>query len=188
MCYITPNPKYEISEIDLFRWTIQCKFTHFILLSIKLSAVCIVWLVVLVPNSLRTLLFFCNKAEQPSANLFLLSSPQSWKPLAALVILLVAVVVGMVERAVETVEDAVSKDVKPGHLEILLLLAGSWIVRNWSGWQAQIPFERVLCKRYISGEFDFLKYECSRISYLWELGSASLCTALQTLDNTAKFL
>ena len=79
---------------------------------------------------MRTLHFFCNKAEQPSANLFLLSTPQNWKPLAALVILLVAVVVGMVERAVETVEDAVSKDVEPGHLEILLLLAGSWIVRN----------------------------------------------------------
>ena len=63
MCYITPNAKYEISEIDLFRWTIQCKFTHFILLSIKLSAVCIVWLVVLVPNSFENPAFLLQQSR-----------------------------------------------------------------------------------------------------------------------------
>ena len=36
----------------------------------------------------------------------------------------------LVERSVEAVEDAVGKDVQLCHLEILLLLSGSRIVRN----------------------------------------------------------
>ena len=102
---------------------------------------------------------------------------QSWKLLAVLVVLLVSrmvvyvvvmVMVGVVEKAVETMEDAVGQDVQLCHPQILLLCSSLDLV-----WQrAQISFERVLCKRNISGEFelggDFLKYQCNHISLIFE--------------------
>ena len=83
------------------------------------------------PHPLRTPHFFCNKAENPSANLFPLRVVLVvQRSLVVVVGRVVHVMERLVERSVEAVEDAVGKDVQLGHLEILLLLSGSCIVRN----------------------------------------------------------
>ena len=78
-------------------------------------------------SRLENLHFLWNKAEYPSAN-----------PFPVLVVLVVKrrmvdvviMVVDVMERFVETVEDAVGVDVQLCHLEILLLLSGSRMIRN----------------------------------------------------------
>ena len=78
-------------------------------------------------SRLENLHFLWNKAEYPSAN-----------PFPVLVVLVVkrrmvdvvVMVVDVMERFVETVEDAVGVDVQLCHLEILLLLSGSGMVGN----------------------------------------------------------